>query len=246
MNRTYAELKIAPEILMDFFRRLAERLNREDLLIEAEVIMESATREALKIRLTTEHAAIITPEEGGRLAGELVGMERGEWAYCGEESLTFNCPPVDFTKHVPLEVVEAVAAAIDERVEDYRFENVERAGGEWVKEYFTLLRDMPNPVYEGSESGSVWQRERYLNEGRIFVVSRQAGKPARLYPPGYAHDALEQGQAAYEAVRKNLIYTPCPFRAVLLEEGGDAVSILEEFVRRDIISYEDIFSLVGD
>lgn len=245
MNMTYAELKIAPEILVDFFGRLAERLNREDRLIEAEVIRESYTREALKIRLTTEHAAIITPEEGGRLTGEVVGMERGEWAYCGNEPLTFKCPPIDFTKHVPIEVVEAVAAAIDERVEDYRDENFERQGGECVKEYFTLARDIQNPVYEGNESGSVWQRERVLNEGRIFVVSRQAGKPARLYPPGYAHDVLEQGQAAYTAVRRNLIYTPCPFRAVLLEEGGDAVSILEEFVRRDIISYEDIFSLVG-
>jgi hypothetical protein len=221
-----------PELLLDFYSRLGAVLTERDPQLEAEVIDDSLEVYVLKIRLTTERALGITTTSS-EWGLSLLEMQYGEWTYVGDDDVRLECAVPDFVSTITDEELQKVAEAIEQMVEDYRFEYPDQ-GQASVREYFKLAEDTRNPTFTEEQHVEGWSGQRGFNEGTIFVILRETGQPPQMYPAGRMTEAVAPDSPLYQTLRPRLLYTPSPFRAVLAEERADPVSILEELIRRGI------------
>jgi hypothetical protein len=236
--------KTDPLLVLDFYQRLAAILRQRDARLEAEAIENSPEVYVLKIRLTTEKAASIC-ESRGVWSLEVLDMKYGEWIYGGGEELSIQCAVPDFSQAVTDDTLQTIAGAIEEMAEDYLIESPDPSDAS-VREYFKLSEDTGNPTFTEGQCIEGWTGQRGFNEGTIFVVLNETGQPPQLYPAGRIEEAVGPESPIFKLLRPKLLYTPSPFRAVLLEERADPVSILEELIRRGITTYEDVYELLED
>ncbi len=229
---------------LDFKAAVSARVNESDPTLDAEVYSASPGIYSILVRLAANKAAIIGDVDIS-WGGQVLTLADGEFTYAEDEEglcpLT-GAPEINYYEPIPAEADGLVASEILRAAGAYRESHPEQDSA--VSEYFLLARDVPNPDTSGGESHPWLAAERFERAAR-FVISRERGRPPRLYPAGgFGAHHVEPDSPVYKALRPHLQPAFPTLTELLVEEKADPLAIIEEMVGAGFFTRDDVVQMM--